>query len=182
MILKLFNWFKKNKKHEPLGTDAVVEFVVDGGYSVRAQLNTFSCVWHVTVYMYDTVVAKEEIDAKYNCPERRTFAFLEETYDKDHLEKLVRKKAWLRAARVPECLWNRAVSASDDFLVLRAVGDCQSLKYRIYPRTAKGDINPVLKFKEFYVSWGCIQGPKDFPPEKINEKWEEWPYPNECEV
>lgn len=180
MILKLFNWFKKNKKHEPLPWDAVVEFVVDGGYSVRAQLNMVKWAWRVTVYMYDTVVAWDEVEADYNCPERRTFAFLQETYDKDHLEKLVRKKAWLRAARVPEGLWDRAVSASDDFLVLRAGGDCQ--QYRIYPRRANGEINPVLKFKEFYASWGFIRSPKDFPPEKINEKWEEWPYPNECEV
>jgi len=84
---------------------------------------------------------------------------------------------WLAANRVPKRLWKFTVSASDDFLVLRAPGDFQ--QYRIYPRTAKGDIAQELQFKEFYVSWGAIRSPKDFPPEKIKEKWEEWPYPNE---
>jgi len=178
----MLKWVKKDQKHEPLGTDAVVEFVVAGGYSVRAQLNTVKWAWHVTVYMYDTVVAWEEIGADYNCPERRTVAFLEETYDRARLEKLVRKKAWLRAAKIPERLWDRAVSASDDFLVLKAVGDCNRLKYRIYLRRECGEIDLMFKFKEFYVSLGAIRSPKDFPPEKIKEKWEEWPYPNEYEI
>lgn len=176
----MLNWFKKGKKHEPLGTDAVVEFVVDGGYSVRAQLNTVRWAWYVKVYMYDTLVAWEEIDADCICPERRTVAFLEETYDRAYLEKLVRKKAWLRAAKVPERLWDRAVSASDDFLVLM---DCERYElHRIFPRRTDGSIDQMLAFKEFYVSWGFIRGPEDFPPEKIKEKWEEWPYPNECEL
>jgi len=91
--------------------------------------------------------------------------------------KQIEREEWLAANRVPKSLWEFTVAVSDDFLVLRAPNDFRY--YRIYPRTAKGDIAQELQFKEFYVSWGAIRSPKDFPPEKIKEKWEEWPYPNE---
>jgi len=96
--------------------------------------------------------------------------------DKTIIEQIGREE-WLAANRVPKKLWQFAVSASDDFLVLREPNDFRY--HRIYPRRECGEIDDRFKFKEFYVSWGVIRSPKDFPPEKIKEKWEEWPYPNE---
>ena len=98
--------------------------------------------------------------------------------DKNILE-LVSREKWLSDNRVPDHLRDRVVSASDDFLVVRAVGDATG--YRIYPRsdTDNGEIHPFRQFKEFYVRGTFIRSPKDFPPEKIKEKWEEWHYPNQ---
>lgn len=96
--------------------------------------------------------------------------------DKNILELVAREK-WLFDSRIPDHLRDKVVSASDDFLVVRAVGD--ATVYRIYPREANGTISPFAKFKEFYVRDTLLRSPKDFPPETIKEKWEEWSYPNE---
>lgn len=96
--------------------------------------------------------------------------------DKNILELVAREK-WLLDNRIPDHLRDKVVSASDDFLVVRVAGPV----YRIYPRsdTDNGEIHPFRKFKEFYESGTFIRSPKDFPLEKIKEKWEEWHYPNE---
>lgn len=94
--------------------------------------------------------------------------------DKNILELVAREK-WLFDSRIPDHLRDKVVSASDDFLVVRVAGPV----YRIYPREANGTIHPFAKFKEFYARDAFIRSPKDFPPEKIKEKWEEWHYPNE---
>ena len=96
--------------------------------------------------------------------------------DKNIIEQVERDK-WLFDNQVPDHLRDRVVSASDDFLVLRVVGDAKL--YRIYTRDANGEIDPFFQFKEFYAMNTFIRSPKDFPPEKIEEKWEEWHYPNE---
>jgi len=98
--------------------------------------------------------------------------------DKNILE-LVEREKWLSDNRVPDHLRDRVVSASDDFLVVRCPEN--ATLYRIYPRsdTDNGEIHPFRQFKEFYVRGTFISSPKDFPPETIKEKWEEWHYPNE---
>lgn len=96
--------------------------------------------------------------------------------DKNILELVAREK-WLSDNRVPDHLWDKVVSASDDFLVVRCPENFTL--YRIYPRKANGEINTVFKFKEFYSEWPRIRSPKDFPPETIKEKWEKWHYPND---
>jgi hypothetical protein len=171
----MLNWVRKKKKIETLAWGSVVGFEVDGGYSVRAVLDKSIEAWHVTVSRGEKVVAKSH--CAVGTDESRTREFLQEIYDRGELEKLINSQKWLLDNRVPDRLWDRAVSASDDFLVLRVLGDPK--RYRIYHRTANGDITLVFQFKEFYASGTFIRSPKDFPPEKIKEKWEEWSYPNE---
>lgn len=96
--------------------------------------------------------------------------------DKNIIE-LVEREKWLSDNRVPDRLRDKVVSASDDFLVVRCPEDFTL--YRIYARGAKGEVDQFAPFKEFYVKDTFIKSPKDFPPEKIKEKWEEWHYPNE---
>jgi hypothetical protein len=96
--------------------------------------------------------------------------------DKTILEQVEREK-WLAENRVPKSLWKVTVSASDDFLVVRCPKD--ATLYRIYQRKADGEVHTLLNFKEFYARDAFIRSPKDFPPEKIKEKWEEWHYQNE---
>ena len=96
--------------------------------------------------------------------------------DKNILELVAREK-WLSDNRVPDHLRDKVVSANDDFLVLRCPED--ATLYRIYQRKADGEVHPLLNFKEFYARDAFIRSPKDFPPEKIKEKWEEWHYQNE---
>jgi len=173
----MFNLFKKEKKNEPLAWGSEVEFDVDGGYSVHAKLGT-KCkwAWCVTVYFGGDVVARRQSTVWPSCPDELTLEYLQRIYNRDYLEKLAKNRTWLLANRVPECLWDVAVSASDDFLVVRILDDPRL--YRIYPREANGEVHPLLGFKEFY-GFGGIRSPKDFPPEEIKEKWQEWHYRNE---
>lgn len=164
---------KVEKKIETLAWGEVVRFTVDGDYVVRAQLDEVIGAWRVTVYKGQEVVVRGHC-AVGSCPEARTLEYLQRFYDRGELEKLINSRDWVLDNAVPEHLWDTVVSASDDFLVVRVAG----LVYRIYPRQANGEIHPFRKFKEFYSEWQLIRSPKDFPPEKIKEKWEEWHYPN----
>lgn len=174
---------KVKKKIETLAWGEVVRFKVDGDYVVRAQLDEVIGAWRVTVYKGQEVVVRGHC-AVGSCPEARTLEYLQQFYDRGELEKLINSRDWLLDNAVPEHFWDKAVSASDDFLVVRVLGDRE--RYRIYPRDANGHIPPFAKFKEFYIGNTFIakpiRSPKDFPPEKIKEKWEEWPYPNEFDA
>jgi hypothetical protein len=167
---------RRKKKIETLAWGEVVRFTVDGDYVVRAQLDEVIGAWRVTVYKGQEVVVRGHC-AVGSCPEARTLEYLQRFYDRGELEKLINSRDWLLDNAVPERLWDKAVSASDDFLVVRCPED--ATLYRIYPRDADGHIHPFAQFKEFYARDAFIRSPKDFPPEKIKEKWEEWHYPNE---
>jgi hypothetical protein len=167
---------KVEKESKTLAWGEVVRFKVDGNYVVRAQLDELIVAWRVTVYKGTEVVVRGHC-AVNSCPEARTLEYLQRFYDRGELEKLINSRDWLLDNAVPDHLWDRVVSANDDFLVMRALED--ATVYRIYPRQANGEVFPFAKFKEFYARDTCIRSPKDFPPEKLKEKWEEWHYPNE---
>jgi hypothetical protein len=186
----MLNWVKKKKKNEPLAWGAVVKFDVDGGYSVHAKLGT-KCewAWCVTVYRGRTmywggdVVARRQFTVWPSCPDELTLEYLQSRCNRGYLDELAEKREWLLATRVPDDLWDVTVSASDEFLVTELQGYFgQPFRYCIRPRRECGEVDQMFKSKEFHTDYFKIKSPKDFPPEKIKEKWEEWHYPNEYDL